>query len=104
MRALNTGRHADNAWEEPLFRPFAHELVIRGLANREVELLRITQRGHPPGYLLNFIYRGRAMTYISACTSAFSPNANTGLACHAPALTLYAAERLAIYSLLAGGD
>src|SRR3546814_1051899 len=26
MRALNTGRHADNAWEEPLFRSFAHEI------------------------------------------------------------------------------
>src|SRR3546814_6893404 len=63
MRALNTGRHADNAWEEPLFRSFAHELVIRGLANGEVELLRITQSGHLLGYLLNFIYRGRAMNY-----------------------------------------
>src|SRR3546814_7853553 len=61
MRALSTGRHADNAWEEPLLRSFAHELVIRGLANREVELLRITQSGHLLGYLLNFIYRGRAM-------------------------------------------
>src|SRR3546814_3183736 len=35
MRALNTGRHADNAWEEPLFRSFAHELVIRGLRSEE---------------------------------------------------------------------
>src|SRR3546814_7827922 len=51
MRALNTGRHAANAWEEPLFRSFAHELVIRGLANREVELMRITQSGHLLGYL-----------------------------------------------------
>src|SRR3546814_5627241 len=97
MRALNTGRHADNAWEEPLFRSFAHELVIRGLANREVELLRITQSGHLLGYLLNFIYRGRAMNYQSAFTSGISPKAKPGLMCHAAAVTRYAAEGHAIY-------
>src|SRR3546814_6260779 len=36
MRALNTVRHADNAWEEPLFRSFAHELVIREIGRAHV--------------------------------------------------------------------
>lgn len=104
MRALNTGRHADNAWEEPLFRSFAHELVIRGLANGEVELLRITQGGRLLGYLLNFVYRDRAMNYQSAFASGISPKAKPGLMCHAAAVARYAAGGHAIYSLLAGED
>src|SRR3546814_8842812 len=104
MRALNTGRHADNAWEEPLFRSFAHELVIRGLANREVELLRITQSGPLLGYLLSFIYRGRATNYQSAFTSGISPKAKPGRMCHAAAVHRYAAAGHALSSLLAGEE
>src|SRR3546814_12315510 len=66
--------------------------------------MRITQCGHLLGYLLNFIYRGRAMNYQSAFTSGISPKAKPGLMCHAAAVTRYAAEGHATYSLLAGED
>src|SRR3546814_7335291 len=44
------------------------------------------------------------MNYQSAFTSGISPKAKPGLMCHAAAVTRYAAEGHAIYSLLAGED
>lgn len=104
MRALNAGRHIDNAWEEPLFRAFLHELLARGMPRGEVELLRIARGGQLLGYLFNFLYRRRAMNYQSAFVPAPSSRSKPGLMCHAAAVTRYAAMDLAAYSLLAGND
>lgn len=104
MRALNAGRHADNAWEEPLFRDFAQALTLRGLDNGEVELLRIAQGGHLLGYLLNFVYRGQAMNYQSAFAPGLSAKAKPGLMCHAAAVARYSGVGCTRYSLLAGRD
>src|SRR3546814_19708773 len=43
-------------------------------------------------------------SYQSAFTSGISPKTKPGLMCHAAAVTRYAAEGHAIYSLLAGED
>ncbi len=104
MRALNAGRHADNAWEEPLFRAFAAELVSAGLADGTVDLLRIAAGEALLGYLLNFRWRGRAMNYQSAFAPPASAKAKPGLMAHAAAVRCYAQEGLDIYSLLAGKD
>lgn len=104
MCRLNQGRHVDNAWDEPLFRAFVRELVLRGLANGEVELLRIAQGGKLLGYLLNFRYRGRVLNYQSAFAPAISAKAKPGLMCHAAAVTRYAEAGYELYSLLAGKD
>lgn len=104
MRLLNAGRHADNAWDEPLFRAFVRQLVLTGLENGEVELLRVTQGGALLGYLLNFVYRGRAMNYQSAFAPGISPKAKPGLMCHAAAVARYADAGHQLYSLLAGND
>lgn len=104
MRALNDGRHADNAWEEPMFRAFARELVRRGMGNGEVELLRIAQDGHLLGYLLNFVHRKRAMNYQSAFAQPLTARSKPGLMCHAAAVGRYAAAGHGVYSLLAGKD
>lgn len=104
MRLLNTGRHSDNAWEEPVFRAFARALVVRGLENGEVELLRITQGPHLLGLLLNFSYRGRAMNYQSAFAAPLTAKSKPGLMCHAAAVTRYADAGDTLYSLLAGKD
>ncbi|HKR17280.1 GNAT family N-acetyltransferase [Rhizorhapis sp.] len=104
MRRLNQERHRDNAWEEPLFRSFVRELVAQGLANGEVELLRIGTESQLLGYLLNFLYRGRAMNYQSAFAPSISAKAKPGLMCHCAAVERYAAQGYVLYSLLAGKD
>ncbi|MGK2909334.1 MAG: GNAT family N-acetyltransferase, partial [Sphingobium sp.] len=104
MQALNEGRHADNAWDDASFRAFARALVLRGLVTGEVELLRICAGEHLLGYLLNFLYAGRAMNYQSAFAAPISGKAKPGLMCHAAAVTRYADAGLTLYSLLAGKD
>lgn len=104
MQALNSGRHADNAWDDAGFRAFAKALVLRGLDNGEVELLRMSSGGHPLGLLLNFIYRGRAMNYQSAFAPPLTAKAKPGLMCHAAAVARYADAGCTLYSLLAGKD
>lgn len=104
MARLNAGRHADNAWDEPLFRAFVRELAARGLSTGEVEVLRIGQGDRLLGYLLNFLYRGRAMNYQSAFAPGISSKAKPGLMCHTAAVTRYADAGYGLYSLLAGWD
>lgn len=104
MRALNAGRHVDNAWEEPLFRAFATELVNEGMTDGSVDLLRIAAGDALLGYLLNFRWRGRALNYQSAFAPPASARAKPGLMAHAAAVRHYAAQGLDLYSLLAGKD
>lgn len=104
MRALNVGRHADNAWEDDAFCRFVTALCLRGLANGEVELLRFADPGGTIGLLVNFVYRGRAMNYQSAFATPLSSKDKPGLLCHAAAVSHYAGRGLSLYSLLAGKD
>lgn len=104
MRALNVGRHADNAWEEPLFRAFAAEMVAAGRADGSVELLRVAAGEVVLGYLLNFRCGDRAMNYQSAFAEPVSGKAKPGLMTHEAAVRHYAAEGLDSYSMLAGKD
>ena len=104
MTALNAGRHADNAWDDPAFRNFVRGLLVRGLANGEVELLRLTDAGALVGLLVNFVYRGVAMNYQSAFAAPQSSKDKPGLLCHAAAVARYAGMDCARYSLLAGKD
>lgn len=101
MRALNAGRHADNAWDDPAFRRFAAALATRSEA---VELLRFTDGEGVVGLLLNFLHDGTAMNYQSAFAAPRSGKDKPGLLCHAAAVDHYAARGLALYSLLAGKD
>ncbi|MEJ7933278.1 GNAT family N-acetyltransferase [Sphingobium sp. AN558] len=104
MRALNAGRHADNAWDDVAFRGFVTALCLRGLDNGEVELLRFADAGGLVGLLVNFVYRGQALNYQSAFAAPVSPKDKPGLLCHAAAVSHYAGRDLALYSLLAGKD
>lgn len=104
MARFNQGRHAHNAWEEPVFRAFAAELVSAGLADGSVELMRVRVGEALLGYLLNLRSGGRAMNYQSAFAEPASTKAKPGLMSHAAAVRHYAAEGLAVYSLLAGRD
>lgn len=104
MQALNSGRHADNAWDDPAFCRFVTALALRGLGNGEVEMLRLTDKAGCVGLLVNFIYRGQAMNYQSAFVPPASSKDKPGLLCHTAAVDDYAARGLTLYSLLAGKD
>lgn len=101
MQALNAGRHADNAWDDPAFRRFAAALASR---DEKVELLRLTDSGGTVGLLLNFLHDGAAMNYQSAFAAPRTAKDKPGLLCHAAAVAHYAERGLALYSLLAGKD
>lgn len=104
MRRLNSGRHADNAWDRDFFRDFARRITHAGLADGSVELLRFSGIGGVAGYLLNFVRGGRAMNYQSAFVPPRTAASKPGLTCHAAAVARYAERGLDIYSLLAGKD
>ena len=104
MAALNSGRHADNAWDDPAFRAFVGTLAARGLASGAVELLRFTDAGGAVGLLVNFVHGGTAMNYQSAFAQPRTAKDKPGLLCHAAAVGHYAARGLDLYSLLAGKD
>ena len=104
MAALNSGRHADNAWDDAGFRAFVATIAARGLPGGSVELLRFTDSGGVVGLLVNFIHRGVAMNYQSAFAEPRTAKDKPGLLCHAAAVTHYAARDLSLYSLLAGKD
>ena len=104
MAALNSGRHADNAWDDAGFRAFVATIAARGLPGGSVELLRFTDSGGVVGLLVNFVHRGVAMNYQSAFAEPRTAKDKPGLLCHAAAVAYYAARDLSLYSLLAGKD
>ncbi|MDR7154725.1 hypothetical protein J2W40_001540 [Sphingobium xenophagum] len=104
MVALNSGRHADNAWDDMGFRAFVATIAARGLPGGSVELLRFSDSGGVVGLLVNFIHRGVAMNYQSAFAEPRTAKDKPGLLCHAAAVGHYAACDLSLYSLLAGKD
>lgn len=104
MRVMNAGRHADNAWDNSFFRNFVRRIVRAGQADATVELLRITAGEEAVGFLLNFIWAGRAMNYQSAFALPRTAKSKPGLMCHAAAVAHYAARDLNLYSFLAGKD
>ncbi|EQB30469.1 GNAT family N-acetyltransferase [Sphingobium ummariense] len=104
MRALNSGRHQDNAWEDEGFRRFVAAIAARGVPTGEVDLLRFTDAGGTVGLLLNFLHREAALNYQSAFAAPRSAKDKPGLLCHAAAVADYAGRGFALYSLLAGKD
>ncbi len=104
MQRLNTGRHSDNAWENAFFRDFARRIALAGLADGSVELLRIVSGGETLGYLMTFLWAGRAMNYQSAFAEPHTTRSKPGLMCHAAAVGRYAQAGMEEYSLLAGRD
>lgn len=104
MAQLNQGRHADNAWDDPAFRAFVETLAARGLANGQVDLLRLTDGADLVGLLITFIHAGVAMNYQSAFAQPRGGKDKPGLLCHAAAVDHYAGRGLGRYSFLAGKD
>jgi CelD/BcsL family acetyltransferase involved in cellulose biosynthesis len=58
-------RGKGGAFSYPFLERFHRSLIVRSLPEGNVELLRISARGQPIGYLYNFIWRGWVGTYLS---------------------------------------
>jgi len=86
----------------PFFERFQRRLVETGLPHGTVELLRVACGTQPIGYLMNLVYRGHAMAFVSGMRFDDDPRLKPGLVCHALAIARHAGEGAAVYDFLAG--
>src|SRR5262245_14689603 len=84
-----TRRGKAHAFRFPFFERFHRALIARGMAERSVQLLRITAGVHVIGFLYNFRHRGRIYAYQSGFDD-LSPARRPGYVCHALAMELNA--------------
>lgn len=100
-----TARGKPGAFAGEAFVRFHRALIARGLPRGEVDLLRIDAGARVVGYLYNFVYRGRVLSYQSGFDyAAAGPHQKPGLTCHAAAIKRYRDEGASAYDFLAGGD
>ncbi|MDR3418100.1 MAG: GNAT family N-acetyltransferase [Nevskia sp.] len=89
----------------PDFLRFHRTLLARALPRGEVDLLRMTAGGRAFGYLYNFRFRGRVLTYQSGFDyAAAGPHEKPGMTSHHLAIEASAAEGMDCYDFLAGAD
>jgi CelD/BcsL family acetyltransferase involved in cellulose biosynthesis len=89
----------------PDFLRFHRTLLARTLPRGEVDLLRMTAGSQTFGYLYNFRFRGRVLTYQSGFDYAAAElHEKPGMTCHHMAIEACAAEGIDCYDFLAGAD
>jgi CelD/BcsL family acetyltransferase involved in cellulose biosynthesis len=89
----------------PAYLRFHRTLLARALPRGEVDLLRMTAGGRTFGYLYNFRFRGRVLTYQSGFDyAAAGPHEKPGMTSHHMAIEACAAEGIDCYDFLAGAD
>ena len=97
-----TARGEPGGFAFPFFVRFQRRLVETCLEAGGVELLRVTAGGQPIGYLMNLVYRGHVMAFVSGFRFEGDPKLKPGLVCHALAIARHAAEGAHCYDFLAG--
>ena len=104
-QATWTARGRPGAFANPEFVAFHRELIARGFARGEIDLLCTRAGGSPIGYLYNFRLAGRVLSYQSgfAYPEAAGPR-KPGLTTHWLAIEMYRAEGMRLYDFLAGED
>jgi CelD/BcsL family acetyltransferase involved in cellulose biosynthesis len=100
-----TARGKQGAFANPEFVAFHRELVQRGFARGETDLLRARAGDATIGYLYNFRHAGRVLSYQSGFAYPAEPGARKpGLTAHRLAIEMYRAEGMRVYDFLAGED
>ena len=98
-------RGKPGAFARPFFRRFHRELIARGLPRDEIDLLRVNAGERTIGYLYNFRYRGRVLSYQGGFDYDGAAGARKpGMTCHHLAIDRYAAMGAHAYDFLAGDD
>ena len=100
-----TARGKPGAFANPEFIRFHRELISRGFLRGEINLLCVRAGEQVVGYLYNFRFGGRVLTYQSgfAYPEESTPR-KPGLTTHHAAIAMYRAEGAAVYDFLAGED
>ena len=100
-----TMRGMRGAFALPVFFRFHHELIMRGLPRREIDLLRVSAGTRLIGLLYNFRYRGRVFAYQSGFDyTSGGRQAKPGLTCHHQAICFSIMTGAYRYDFLAGED
>ena len=104
-QATWTARGKPGAFANPEFLHFHHELLGRGFSRGETDLLCVRAGERVIGYLYNFRYGNRVLTYQSgfAYPQESTPR-KPGLTTHHIAIEMYCSEGAAVYDFLAGED
>jgi len=98
-------RGLSGMFASPDYLRFHRTLLARALPRGEVDLLRMTAGDQPLGYLYNFRFRGRVLTYQSGFDyAAAGPHEKPGMTCHHMAIEAGVAEGMDYYDFLAGAD
>ena len=104
-QATWVGRGKPGAFANPHFIRFHRELIRRGLPRGEIELLRITAGEQIVGFLYNYRFRFRVLSYQSGFDYAdIGPHRKPGLTCHHWAIERALQEGMNYYDFLAGED
>jgi CelD/BcsL family acetyltransferase involved in cellulose biosynthesis len=98
-----TRRGRRHAFVSPFFETFHKALIVTGLKDGSVELLRVTAGGKTLGCLYNFRRGGVVSSYQSGFDDE-TPGLRPGYVCHAMAMEHYAAAGLTCYDFLAGSN
>jgi CelD/BcsL family acetyltransferase involved in cellulose biosynthesis len=100
-----TARGKPGAFANPDFVAFHRDLIARGFARDEIDLLCVRAGGEVVGYLYNFRHADRVLSYQSGFDyAAASGPMKPGLAVHALAIAHYRQAGLRHYDFLAGED
>jgi CelD/BcsL family acetyltransferase involved in cellulose biosynthesis len=98
-------RGAAGAFANPLFEQFHRQLIARGFASGEVQLLQAAAADHEIGYLYNFVHRGHVSCYQSGFHyGVLAGNHHPGMAVHALAIQHCTDLGLGHYDFLAGSE
>ena len=98
-------RGKPGAFANPEFVAFHRELIGRGFARGEIDLLRATAGASVIGYLYTFRHDGQVLSYQSGFAYPADPGPRKpGLSTHALAIEMYRAEGARLYDFLAGED
>jgi len=101
-QATWTGRGREGAFAYPFFARFHRALIERHHAAGLVELAKVTAGEGEVGYLYNFLWRGRVLSYQSGFAYEADARLKPGLVSHALCIERHLAAGAAAYDFLAG--
>jgi CelD/BcsL family acetyltransferase involved in cellulose biosynthesis len=96
-----TRRGRTHAFSDPFFETFHRALIVNGVAEGSVNLVRVSAGPYILGYLYNFLRNGTVSNYQSGFNDA-DLGLRPGYVCHALAMSHYATLGMSNYDLLAG--
>lgn len=95
-------RGRPGAFAEPFFERFHKRLIETAYPSGQVDLIRVRAGKKLIGYLYNFLYRGKVLSYQSGFSYEDESKFKPGMVSHVLTITEYLASGLDKYDFLAG--